>query len=313
MLKKKSGSTFRHDLRDLLIEILEACVHHILASRSIYPRSIFTQRLFGPVKGGVPIMASEHPDINSFIVEGLSGFKEAIINPSLSSTIDQFDLVIIQNADNGQEPVVETYAFQFAFYQAQSDTDSDMYLKEKDRIAAEQNIRALMLSLTSRMAELGPLKSKMEKTNEADYFFNFRIHTSEQTAQRISEDLRWCKAPAIPRNCSGTIQSCSSTIPDTGDQSAFSICDMVLQRSQQQIECEKTGMVEKGEKPKSDRTDLTEKENEKQQFTLMEETEPNQTFYSEEEGTNGSEVIVPVYQFDIPFKFKLLIEHFEDD
>ena len=97
-------------------------------------------------------MASEHPDINSFIVEGLSGFKEALINPSLCNTIDQFDLVIIQNADNGQEPIVETYAFQFSFYPVQSDTDSDMYLKEKDRITAEQNIRALMLSLTSRMA-----------------------------------------------------------------------------------------------------------------------------------------------------------------
>ena len=54
---------------------------------------------------------------------------------------------------------------------------SDMYLKEQDRITAEQNIRALMLSLTSRMAELGPLKPKIEEFNEADYFFNFRIHT----------------------------------------------------------------------------------------------------------------------------------------
>ena len=42
------------------------------------------------------------------------------------------------------------------------------------------------------------------------------------------------------------------------------------------------------------------------------EMEPNQELYGEEVATNGSEVIVPVYQFDIPFKLKLLIVHFEE-
>ena len=100
------------------------------------------------------------------------------------------------------------------------------------------------------------------------------------TAQRISEDLRWCKIPAVPSNCSKTREP-HSPHTDTDDKSAFSICDMVLQRSQQEIESEKTGMAEKGEKPKSERTDLTARGNEKRPFALMEETELNETFCDE--------------------------------
>ena len=198
MLKKKHGSQFRIVLKDILIEVLEACIHHILASRSIYPQSVFTKRLFGPVQCGVPIMVSDHPDINNFITEGLTGFRDAILNTICSRVINQFDLVIVENTDDGVEHVIETYIFQFEFFLSNDKANDNIFLEEKDRFDMEQNIRALILSLTSRMAELGPVKLKIKETIEPDYSFNFRLHTSRQGAQVLADDIRWCKVPSHP-------------------------------------------------------------------------------------------------------------------
>ena len=173
------------------MELLEACIHHILASRSIYPDAIFTKRLFGPSHCGVPIMVSEHPDVNSFIIDGLSGLNEAINNNLLTNKIDQFDLVLIQNTEKGDEYILETYSFEFKFSHDLSGKCSDeaTHLKDCDRVKTEQNIRAMILCLSSRMAELGKIRPKIKEVSETNYSFNFGIHTSEEGAKYLSDDL----------------------------------------------------------------------------------------------------------------------------
>lgn len=308
MPKKKRAAQFRLELKEILIELLEACTHHILASRSIYPQSVFTKRLFGPTVCGVPIMVSEHADINNFITEGLSGFKDAIFNPISSNLIHQIDVVIIEIKDDGEERIIETYIFQFEFPQPSSSSAEDnLFLHEKDRFDMEQNVRALLLCLTSRMAELGPVNLKTKDSAEPNHSFNFRLHTSRQGAQVLADDLRWCKIPSHPNIFNHSVNSSSSILEDKDTQSGFSICDMVNKKS---LQLEKLQNSEKRENTKIKKDKNLKNLNRNARKLLVEKME--QDLDLDMSDINSASVLVPVYQFDIPFKLKLLIEHSED-
>ena len=61
-------------MEDLIAEFLEACTHQILFNRDLYPKCVFAQRLIY----NVPVKASQHPVLNSFIADNLKGIKGAL-------------------------------------------------------------------------------------------------------------------------------------------------------------------------------------------------------------------------------------------
>ena len=303
MLRKKYGTQIRIDLRDTLVELLEASVNHVLATRMIYPKSIFTKQLFGPAHCGVPIMVSQHPDINNFITEGLTAFKDALYNPTASCLITQFDMVIVQNSEGGEEIILEKYIFRFELPNSSGNVDNT-FLKQKDSYDLEQNVRALLLCLTSRMGELGPIKPKID-IYDPDYSFNFRLHTSRNGAQVLADNLKWCK---IPSNCGlsqNSLASLSSEMLTGGETGGFSICDMVKEKSETFDMSDNTKKTEKS--PAIDRNI----QNKNLKKLLIDPTEDDLEWLNINQIKNN-EVIMPVYQFISPFKLKLMIEHSED-
>ena len=295
MMKKKHDKQIRSDLRDIFVEFLEASVHHILASRLIYPSSIFKKRLFGPIQFGVPVMVSEHPDVNDFITDGLTGLREILTNNDSLRLIKQFDLVIIQNVDDGREIVLETYMFQFEF--SDSKDDVNIILQTKDVSELDQNIRAALLCLTSRLTELEKLKGEIEDSTQ-DYSFNFHLHTSNKGARVIADDFRWCKVPSIDDNAWSMERSFEAM--ETEDKvDEFSICDMVEEKSKQ-LSKPNTSDQEKGVEPGSSACNKVDK-------FLIEPTNEDLELLNAEKIDNPK-VIIPVYSFSVPFRLKILIE-----
>lgn len=297
MMKKKQGKRIFSDLRDILVEFLEAAVHHILASRSIYPSSIFKKRLFGPVQFGVPIMVSDHPDVNDFITDGLTGVRDILMNDIPSSLITQFDLVIIQNTNDGRELDLETYIFQFEFPDLLSDIN--ILLQPKDASDLEQNIRGALLCLTSRLSEIGSLKPEVEKL-KPDYCFNFRLHTSYKGSEAIADDFRWCKSPAYEQ-LRATETSCDEM--DTEEKNMFSICDMVEEKSKKLAKPNISSQTENLDRARCEKI--------QHKSLLVEPTAEDLELLSSDKIKN-TKVLLPVYSFSTPFKLKIMIEHTED-
>ena len=299
MMKKKQGKHVRSDLRDILVEFLEAAVHHILASRLIYPSTIFKKRLFGPVQFGVPIMVSEHPDVNDFITDGLTGVRDIIVNNIPSSMITQFDLVIIQNTNDGRELDLETYIFQFEFPNSLNDTN--MFLQPKDTSQLEQNMRAALLCLTSRLSEIGNLKPELDE-HDPDYCFNFRLHTSNNGAAAIADDLKWCKAPSVYEQLQAT--ETPGDAMDTEEKvDVFSICDMVEEKSKT---LSKPNISRQSDSLKEEKCVKVE-----HRSLLVEPTAEDLQLLSSEKNPD-SRVLMPVYSFSTPFKLKMMIHHREN-
>lgn len=299
MLRKKYGTQIRMDLRDTFVELLEASVHHVLATRSIYPKSVFTKQLFGPAHCGVPIMVSQHPDVTDFITEGITGLKDVLYNPTASNSITQFDIVIIQNSEDGEEIILEKYIFKFEL-----PNEDDVFLKQKDSYDLEQNIRALLLCLTSRMGEMGPIKPKKE-IYDPDYSFNFRLHTSRKGVHVLADDLRWCK---IPSNTCKFINSVASSPSDKsidGKTGGFSICDMVKEKSETSVMPHDTKIPEKLQ-------EIDGNVENKYIKRLLKDPSDDDLEWLNTNQIKNSEVIMPVYQFNVPFKLKVMIEHSED-
>ena len=298
MMKKKHGKQIRSDLRDILVEFLEASIHHILASRSVYPSAIFKKRLFGPVQFGVPIMASEHPDVNDFITDGLKGLRELLMNMESVNLISQFDLVIIQNSNDGRELVLETYIFQFEFINCKD--EASIMLQPKDKLELEQNIRAALLCITSRLSELEVLKLEVEDPTP-DYSFNFHLHTSNEGAKIIADDFRWCKASSIIEN--NSIERSFDAMETEKKVEEFSICDMVEEKSKQ-LSKPDTSIQEFGKKSGANACDKIDR-------FLVEPTNEDLELLNAERKDN-SNVLIPVYSFSNPFRLKILIEKKEN-
>ena len=298
MMKKKHGKQIRSDLRDNLVELLEASTHHILFSRSIYPPSIFKKRLFGPVQFGVPIMVSEHPDINEFICDGLSGLRKILMNDNSANSISQFDLVIIQKGDNGTEYDLEKYMFNFEF--PNSKDEDKIFLQPKDVSELEQNMRAALLCLTSRLSELNILNPDTDDP-KTDYTFNFRLHTSNEGARAIADDFRWCKAPSSFKKTKLVERSFDDM--DTEQTEGFSICDLVEAKSKQ-LSKPDDSMEEKSKGFDASKETKHEK-------YLVEPTEEDIELLSMNK-IDTSNVVTPVYSFTVPFKLSIMIDHKEE-
>ena len=305
MIKRKQAAHFRTDLRETLVELIEACTHHILATRSVYPKSIFKKQLFGPVHCGVPVMVCEHPDVNSFITEGLTGFKEALMNQITLSLISQFDLVINQNTHQGDEMILETYSFKFEFLSCNGTSRQNLLLKQEDYSDIEHNIRALLLCLTSRMTEMGKIKPIIKGDGALDLSFNFRLHTVQRGADALANNLKWCKIPS-EKSQSVTSEDPTDTAVNKDESSeGFSICDMVKEKSERLLNSKNPI---KGEKPKI-KPDI--KLDERIAHILQEPKEDDSVVQNIAQN-NACEVILPVYQFNNPFKLNLSIEFSED-
>lgn len=303
-MKNKPAVKFRTDLRETLVELVEASVHHILATRAIYPKSIFAKRLFGPIHLGMPVMVSEHPEINSFITEGLTGLKDTLFNPNSSHLINRFDLVILENTEDGREIILETYIFQFEFL-IDDCKEENFLLKQTDCTELKQNLQAIFLSLNSRLAELGPIQSETKYTLEPDYLFNFRLHTSHQVAQELAKELIWCKIPSTSNYLDHSRRSSPGTIDLEDGASGFSICDMVKQKSEELLKSKNPN------KNKSSKAQRNKNPHSKAVLKLLQEpSEKDKELLDINEKTNLY-VITPVYQFNVPLKFQLLIEHIE--
>ena len=305
MIKRRQAAHFRTDLRETLVELIEACTHHILATRSVYPKSIFKKQLFGPVHCGVPVMVCEHPDVNSFITEGLTGFKEALMNQITRSLISQFDLVINQNTHQGDEMILETYSFKFEFLSCNETSRQNLLLKQEDYSDIEHNIRALLRCLTSRMTEMGKIKPIIKGDGALDLSFNFRLHTVQRGADALANNLKWCKIPS-EKSQSVTSEDPTDTAVNKDESSeGFSICDMVKEKSERLLNSKNPI---KGEKTKI-KPDI--KLDERIAHILQEPKEDDSVVQNIAQN-NACEVILPVYQFNNPFKLNLSIEFSED-
>ena len=305
MIKRKQAAHFRTDLRETLVELIEACTHHILATRSVYPKSIFKKQLFGPVHCGVPVMVCEHPDVNSFITEGLTGFKEALMNQITRSLISQFDLVINQNTHQGDEMILETYSFKFEFLSCNGTSRQNLLLKQEDYSDIEHNIRALLLCLTSRITEMGEIKPIIKGDGALDLSFNFRLHTVQRGADALANNLKWCKIPS-EKSQSVTSEDPTDTAVNKDESSeGFSICDMVKEKSERLLNSKNPI---KGEKTKI-KPDIKLDERIAQ---ILQEPREDDSVLQNIAQNNACEVILPVYQFSNPFKLNLSIEFSED-
>ena len=192
-------------------------------------------------------------------------------------------------------------------------SDEATHLKDCDRVKTEQNIRAMILCLSSRMAELGKIRPKIKEVSETNYSFNFRIHTSEEGAQYLSDDIRWGKVPSNPpqplEEGNDTDNSSSPSFigdSDVEGESTFSICDMVRKKVQTH-----QGQEEKGEKSKHEFISADSRTLTKNNTCLSPHTLRGQDKSEDERDFNDSSVIVPVYRFDVPFNLTVLVEYFE--
>ena len=89
-----------------ICQFVEACSHHILCKRGLYPEAIFVSRL----AFGNPVKKSIHPGVNQFIEESLDGLLTALDARGESNNVEGIDL-LIQDYDGD---MVEKYAFRLA-------------------------------------------------------------------------------------------------------------------------------------------------------------------------------------------------------
>ena len=205
---------------------------------------------------------------------------------------------IIQKSDNGREYDLEKYMFNFEF--PKSKDEDKIFVQTKDVSELEQNMRAALLCLTSRLSELSNLNAETDDP-KIDYTFNFRLHTSNEGARAIADDFRWCKAPSSFKETK--LVESSFDDMDTEQTEGFSICDLVEAKSKQ------LSKPDDSKEEKSESLDVC-KETKHEKY-LVEPTAEDIELLSTDE-INASNVVTPVYSFTVPFKLSIMIEHKEE-
>ena len=174
---------------NVICQFLEASIHHILWRRGLYPEVIFASRL----AFSVPIKASVHPEVNTYISKSLTCFRDILNRPNI--TVQGIDLVILDD----KEDVVEKYIFQMSrlrcipqYHQRPQSEIADEALNIVDEIPSSvRNLfRNCLLKLTHRVSELTSLDFAQEHS------FNMEIHLSENGEEFLAQnhvDIPWLK------------------------------------------------------------------------------------------------------------------------
>jgi len=95
------------DLRlDVITEFLEACVHHTLQARGVYPKELFESANFY----GARVQRARHPDLDRYICDAIYALRGAISTGDIQRVV-----LVIKSGDSGQDGVpLERHVFDFA-------------------------------------------------------------------------------------------------------------------------------------------------------------------------------------------------------
>lgn len=161
-----------------ICQFVEACSHHILCKRGLYPEAIFISRL----AFGNPVKKSIHPGVNQFIEESLDGLLTALDARGESNNVEGIDL-LIQDYDGD---MVEKYAFRFGTIKIkpkQRNAVADKVLRPVEYSDETQELfRNSLLKLNARIGDLGPIE------NVKGCSFNYQIFVNERGAKAVTDN-----------------------------------------------------------------------------------------------------------------------------
>ena len=151
---------------------------------------------------------------------------------------------------------------------------------------------------------MGEIKPKIID-GDLDLSFNFHLHTVQRGADALANVLKWCKIPSEKSQNTTTEDPTDTVVNKDENSEGFSICDMVKEKSEK-LSNSKNPI--KGEKAKI-KPDITLDE---RVTEILQDPKEDDSFIQNIAQNNACEVILPVYQFNHPFKLNLSIEFSED-
>lgn len=158
---------------DIVIEILEVFINHILYVREIYPSQIFRKRKIYDC----PVFVSIYPNVTNYIMDTLTTARKL----KKSNQLKRMELVVYRDDDW----IYEKYAFEIADDSlfATARKGEDAYLLD-----LEQQLRTALYSLSERC-------KTFEKLPE-DARFRIQLHTSQSAFMETccsvaSQDFPW--------------------------------------------------------------------------------------------------------------------------
>jgi len=161
-----------------ICQFIEACSHHVLCKRGLYPEAIFVSRL----AFGIPVKKSIHPGVNKFVEESLDGLLIALDSRGEQNNVEGIDL-LVQDYDGD---LVEKYAFRFGFVKIKpkpKNPIADKALRpEEYSQETHELLRNSLLKLNARIGDLDPIE------NVKGCSFNFQIFANELAAKAVQDN-----------------------------------------------------------------------------------------------------------------------------
>mmetsp|Transcript_15019 Transcript_15019/g.44517 ORF Transcript_15019/g.44517 Transcript_15019/m.44517 type:complete len:206 (-) Transcript_15019:65-682(-) len=154
---------------DVLLEVLEACLHQLLHSRMVYPSEIFERRLLH----GVPVFMSRHPELNKYIFTVLANAKPLL----LAGTMERLECRIL--APQGTAPI-ENYVFQMS-----SSNVEDGAADQLDR-----RLREAEISLRDLLVRVGTLGTRPRLPEGATFQLALKGRESNSQGSALQGALR---------------------------------------------------------------------------------------------------------------------------
>lgn len=168
------------------LEFLEVAIHEILHLRDLYPSNIFVKCK----KYKIPVMRSDHPWVNEYIVKTLESISSYIKSPSAES-VDSVNIVI-----SDQGVLVEKFCIEFNFQELVR------IIKPEDGflLQLEVSFVSMLLRLSQATGDLGKL------SQTATWWIE--LTATQKGALILTRSLKWSLANAVvtdPRSRNNTV------------------------------------------------------------------------------------------------------------
>ena len=149
LIEPNTHKKYDNDRVDVIIEFLEAAVHHVLHARGLYPKELFEARkVFG-----ARVQKARHPDLESYV----EGAVYALRAPIARGDVKRVVLVIKDGDAGGAGNPLERFTFDFLLHAAFLRGAEKPTRADVDEVA--RSFAACMAKISFLDAVLPPLPS----------------------------------------------------------------------------------------------------------------------------------------------------------